>query len=90
MDDTPDTDRKVKGKYNFHIFLGIGSSGKRVGVQASIHHWEGGRFIQTNLPLSPPVTKLTSRRLMEHFPEASSNLRRTFAAIFAVFCEKQD
>ncbi|GIY98262.1 hypothetical protein CEXT_725811 [Caerostris extrusa] len=92
MYDAPDTDRKAKGKYNLHIFLGIDSSEKRVGGQAFIHHREGDvlfKRIRQRPPLSPPVTNLTSRRLMEHFPEAPSNLRRKFRAIFALVCENR-
>ncbi|GIY79413.1 hypothetical protein CDAR_567681 [Caerostris darwini] len=58
MDDTPNTDRKAKGKYNFHIFLGIDSSEKRVSGQAFIHHREGDiLFKRDDPPLSPPGDK---------------------------------
>ncbi|GIY79414.1 hypothetical protein CDAR_567691 [Caerostris darwini] len=54
MDDTPDTDRKVKGKQNFHIFFGMDSSEKRVGGQASIHHREGDVLFK-RIRRRPPI-----------------------------------
>ncbi|GIY79416.1 hypothetical protein CDAR_567701 [Caerostris darwini] len=90
MDDTTDTDCKAKGKYNFHIFFVIDSSGKRVGGQASIHHWELDVLFKRIPHYLRLVTQLTSRRLMEHFPEAPSNLRRKFSCDFRRLLRKQD